>query len=60
MTIKEKINDLKLLFNVIKWYKENKNIFVNISKTFRNLQSQVNQLRESVSELKADKAVEGK
>jgi hypothetical protein len=57
MKLKEKFEDLKLLFKVIGWYKENKDVFYNIGNYMRSLQSQVNQLRDSLAVLKADKAV---
>lgn len=54
MTIKERINDLKLAFKVIGWYKENKDIFQNIGKCLRSLQSQINQVKESLDTLKQE------
>ena len=53
MGIKEKLNDFKLIFKVINWYKANKDTVEIIKDRLFFIRKEVNELISVVNELKA-------
>jgi hypothetical protein len=51
MKLKEKINDLKFIFNVIKWYKENSHSFMQIKQTLININNEIATLKDKIEDL---------
>lgn len=51
MKLKEKINDLKFIFNVIKWYKENSHSFMQIRQALININTDIATLKDKIEDL---------